>query len=164
MAKRLRPAISASHTIWMKAIHIPTSKVIGIAGWAKESSPVHNVWRRSAADHYDWKSSEGWTNAELEEIWKHVDVEVWEKQFGGADEIREAFLKGKEHWYLAPLITWPDWQGRGVGRYLLDEGLERAEKEGLPIYLESEDTARAVYLRMGFKAVGKVNMIWTPRN
>ena len=111
--------------------------------------------------HYGWEESEGWTDAEVEEMWAHVDVEAWGNMFDGNDAIREEYFKGEPHWYLASLMTWPEWQGRGIGRLLLDDGIGVAEGESpeLPLYLESSDMARAVYRRMGFEPIGKKNMV-----
>lgn len=58
------------------------------------------------------------------------------------------------HWYLEVLGVRPEAQGHGVGTQLLGLGLARAERAGLPCYLE---TARrqnvGYYARFGFQVV-----------
>jgi ribosomal protein S18 acetylase RimI-like enzyme len=58
------------------------------------------------------------------------------------------------HWYLEVLGVRPEAQGLGVGTQLLGLGLARAERAGLPCYLE---TARrqnvGYYARFGFEVV-----------
>ena len=70
-------------------------------------------------------------------------------------------MKGEPHWFLAPLCTWPEYQGKGVGRRLLQWAIDIADAQDpvTPLYLESADYARAVYMHMGFVPQGKVNMV-----
>lgn len=102
-----------------------------------------------------------WTDDEIEEMFAHVDDEAWSAQFAKDDETRRQIFGGEGHWYLAPLLTWPEWQGRGVGKRLLEWAIERADggEEVVPMYLESAPSARAVYLHCGFLPVGEVNFV-----
>jgi ribosomal protein S18 acetylase RimI-like enzyme len=63
----------------------------------------------------------------------------------------ERLHPSRPHWYLEVLGIAPDAQGVGLGRRLLEPGLARADRAGLPCYLE---TARydnvAFYERFGF--------------
>jgi len=56
------------------------------------------------------------------------------------------------HWYLMALGVSETYQGQGIGNLLIQPILERADKEGLPCYLETS-TERAVrfYQRNGFE-------------
>lgn len=57
-----------------------------------------------------------------------------------------------EHWYLALLATDPMLWRRGVGTALLQPGLDRADTDGLPCYLETQKEANlAYYRRFGFE-------------
>lgn len=59
-----------------------------------------------------------------------------------------------EHWYLSLLAVDPELQGRGLGGALLAPVLERADGEGLPVYLETQTDANvAWYGRHGFGLV-----------
>ncbi|MFD2093706.1 GNAT family N-acetyltransferase [Blastococcus deserti] len=60
-------------------------------------------------------------------------------------------------WYLPFIGVDPLVQGRGVGSRLLAAGLARADRDGLPAYLEaSTPRNRALYLRHGFDVVGEL--------
>lgn len=49
----------------------------------------------------------------------------------------------------------PAWQGRGIGRMLMDEVMRRARAAGAVIvWANGRDTAQSFYERVGFSAVG----------
>ncbi|MEZ0067020.1 GNAT superfamily N-acetyltransferase [Streptacidiphilus sp. MAP12-20] len=61
------------------------------------------------------------------------------------------------HWYLYIIGVEPDQQGHGIGAALLRAGLERADADGLPAYLESSDIANVpLYEHFGFEVTGAV--------
>ena len=65
----------------------------------------------------------------------------------------------EEHWYLEVLGTRPDRQGEGLGSVLIRKGLERAEQDGLPAYLESSKESNVPYYgRHGFAVTGTIEM------
>ncbi|KAF2735568.1 hypothetical protein EJ04DRAFT_464586, partial [Polyplosphaeria fusca] len=148
LASRLLPSFSTPGINWVKATLNASGKMIGVAGWAPPSTPIHNVWRRSAAHFYGWKDSQGWSDADVADMWAGTDIAAWDAECDGNDKVREEVMGGERHWYLAPLFVWPEWQGRGVGRLLLEWAMERADGEGVPMYLESAPHARAVYMRV----------------
>jgi GNAT superfamily N-acetyltransferase len=160
MAQRLTPAITDPHHCFMKAVYTPTGETVGIAGWTLPSNPnVHSLFRRSAVAHYSWAEKMGWSDADVDVMWSHVSNENWSERFAKDDAVRAEAVGGGRHWYLAPLLTWPGWQGRGVGKRLMDWAMKRADAEGEVMYLESRPSARAVYLHLGFEACGEYNMI-----
>ena len=58
------------------------------------------------------------------------------------------------HWYLESLGVHPRAQRRGRGRRVLRPGLERADADGLPCYVETSDPANEeFYRRLGFEVV-----------
>jgi GNAT superfamily N-acetyltransferase len=63
------------------------------------------------------------------------------------------------HWYLPVLGTAPAHQGRGLGSALLAPVLARADREGLPAYLESSKAKNVpFYRRHGFEVVGSIRV------
>ena len=56
---------------------------------------------------------------------------------------------------LAALGVDPDYQRQGLARMLMPYDLERADEDGLPIYLGSSVEATSVYPRLGFKVKGE---------
>jgi GNAT superfamily N-acetyltransferase len=61
-------------------------------------------------------------------------------------------------WLLDSLAVQPSAQGRGLGRALIDDGLIRARRDGIGVWL-STGTARnvAIYERCGFRVAQAVN-------
>lgn len=53
----------------------------------------------------------------------------------------------------------PAYQGRGAGKLLSKSVLDLAEKDGLPVYLESTDVAVRMYEKLRFRRVDKFEMM-----
>lgn len=136
---------------WVKATLTSTGEIIGVAGWVAPGNPIHNFWLSTASDFYGWREKFGWSDEEYEEMWKGV-APIWDEDIERNDELRKRVLGDEPHWYLAPLFTWPEYQGRGVGKKLLDWAIEQADATDppTPMYLESAPTAQAVYMHVGF--------------
>jgi len=61
------------------------------------------------------------------------------------------------HWYLEFLATDSHLRGRGIGSTLIGPGLERADADGLPAYLESSKFDNVpFYRRHGFEVLEEV--------
>jgi ribosomal protein S18 acetylase RimI-like enzyme len=61
------------------------------------------------------------------------------------------------HWYLPFIGVDPVHQGRGIGSALLRSGLDRADGDRLPAYLEASSARnRALYERHGFVVTGEI--------
>jgi ribosomal protein S18 acetylase RimI-like enzyme len=58
------------------------------------------------------------------------------------------------HWYLEVLSVRPEHQRQGLGSQLVTPILERADRDGVPCYLETADPANvAFYERFGFAVI-----------
>ncbi|GAA0798130.1 GNAT family N-acetyltransferase [Spirilliplanes yamanashiensis] len=56
------------------------------------------------------------------------------------------------HWYLVVLGVRPERHGRGLGSRIVQAGLDRADRDGVPAYLETSDPANVpFYRRFGFE-------------
>jgi ribosomal protein S18 acetylase RimI-like enzyme len=63
------------------------------------------------------------------------------------------------HWYLAALGVDPPYQGRGLGRALVRDGLDWADMDGKIAYLETETESNVgFYEALGFDVVEEVTM------
>jgi GNAT superfamily N-acetyltransferase len=64
------------------------------------------------------------------------------------------------HWFLSLLGTEPAMWGRGLGAALVEHGLARARRAGVPVHLDT-DSARNVawYRRFGFEVTGEVRVM-----
>ncbi|GHD26430.1 GNAT family N-acetyltransferase [Nocardiopsis kunsanensis] len=55
-------------------------------------------------------------------------------------------------WFLGTVGVHPGHQGTGLARAVIEPGLERAEAEGYPVFLETSDEKNVeIYQRLGFK-------------
>ena len=62
------------------------------------------------------------------------------------------------HLYLAALGVDPATAGTGIGGALLSQGLERADREGMPVFTQTmDDKAVGFYERFGFEVVREVD-------
>ena len=63
------------------------------------------------------------------------------------------------HWYLLALGVDPESQGSGYGTALVSKGIERANRDNRPIYLETETEANAsFYERLGFETLDEITI------
>ncbi len=123
-------------------------------------------------DHGSADVAEGFAGAGL---WLpagvHADGEALENAFRDTaepdhlDDLLRTFEKMDEwhidepHWYLPLIGVEPIAQGRGVGGALLREATERADRDGLPAYLESSNPRNiSLYERHGFVVMGEIRI------
>lgn len=57
------------------------------------------------------------------------------------------------------MIVHPEYQGRGIGRRLLDEICNLADKAAQDIYLEASPVGTKLYLNAGFEKIGEISLI-----
>ena len=74
-------------------------------------------------------------------------------------DTHERLMNGREHYYLWGLVADPAAQHSGVGKALLTTLTEKADAEGMPIYLETHDQRNvAYYKQFGFELVCEVTI------
>jgi hypothetical protein len=70
------------------------------------------------------------------------------------EDTRERIMNKRPHYYLWGLVVEPSHHRSGIGTALLKPLIERADKEGVPVYLETHKEANvAYYERFGFSLV-----------
>jgi ribosomal protein S18 acetylase RimI-like enzyme len=86
----------------------------------------------------------------------NANVELLNWFFGSLDEKRNAFMvpRGKGYLYMALLAVDPKCQRMGVGRKLLEWGLEKADGEGLECWIEASPAGKPLYEKVGWREVG----------
>lgn len=64
------------------------------------------------------------------------------------------------HRHLTLVVVDPTYQGKGVGRALIEWGTSHADASGppMPCYLESSEAAIKVYEKLGFESVEELEM------
>jgi ribosomal protein S18 acetylase RimI-like enzyme len=76
------------------------------------------------------------------------------RYFGEHVESLHKKLVPRRHWYLQVIGVEPGEQGRGYGGRLMRPGLARADREGLPCYLETQNEQNlALYRHYGFEVI-----------
>lgn len=73
-------------------------------------------------------------------------------------EAADGFVGISEMWKLHNLCVHVDYQRRGIGSMLIEWGKEQAEKEKVPIGLESSTAARSTYLKNGCREFGRLHI------
>lgn len=69
-------------------------------------------------------------------------------------DIRRKHLMPSPHWYLSAVGVDPGRQGEGLGSALVGSGMARADRDGRPIYLETETESNVrFYRRLGFEVI-----------
>lgn len=73
---------------------------------------------------------------------------------GEFDASRAAHVDGP-HCYVPLLGVRPDFQGKGLSRAVMQPVFDRADRDGVPVYLETVPEANvAIYRKLGFALVG----------
>lgn len=74
----------------------------------------------------------------------------------GFDEARARHMGERPHWYLHLLGVRTHEQGKGLSRCVLEPIYNLADKERVPIYLETMPEANIpIYLKLGFELLGR---------
>ncbi|EOA81759.1 uncharacterized protein SETTUDRAFT_98254 [Exserohilum turcica Et28A] len=165
LVQRLMPVLAHGQFTFLKAVLASTGETVGAACWGHpDTKTTHDAFRRSALAHYGWQSSLGLSDTVVDQMWSGVSSD-WESGLEQDDEERARVMQGEAHWYLALLITWPAFQGRGVASRLIRWGLQRADRgdKATPVYLKTSMKGREVYRHYGFAGVGESSMVRRPQ-
>ena len=72
------------------------------------------------------------------------------------DQKRKAVVPDP-HWYVSAIGVDPAHQGEGLGSRLIAAGVDRADRDGRPIYLETETRSNVVfYEQRGFELIEEI--------
>ncbi|TGO63790.1 hypothetical protein BOTNAR_0096g00260 [Botryotinia narcissicola] len=66
----------------------------------------------------------------------------------------EAFPRRQNRWHVYSIVVLPEYQGKGIGRLLMEYILERAGKENVPAGLTASIEGEKLYRKLGFRMLG----------
>ncbi|KAF7551497.1 hypothetical protein G7Z17_g4993 [Cylindrodendrum hubeiense] len=75
--------------------------------------------------------------------------------FGGLTATHKRMMEDRPHWYLELIGVRKEWMGKGAASPLMRWGVERADEDGLPCFLEATPNGRGMYEKYGFRVVGQ---------
>ncbi|KAJ4305728.1 hypothetical protein N0V90_001259 [Kalmusia sp. IMI 367209] len=88
---------------------------------------------------------------------KGFDVGLHNHILTTRDAARPSWIKADAPcWILMHMVTHPAHRGKGAAGLLVKWGIEQAEKDGVPAYLEAGVMGRPIYERYGFVQVGEL--------
>ena len=67
-------------------------------------------------------------------------------------------MKGIPYILMHGLAVLPEWQGKGVGKRLLEWGIREADKKGLDCWVDASEAALGFFEKFGWKQVGSVEV------
>ncbi len=121
---------------------LPSGRIIGIAKWNFFTDPAAGLQNPFPID-----DPIPGGNADLG---KHF--------FGQLNRKRVEAIGGKKHFLVMMLAVDPEFQRMGVGKRLLEWGLEKADAEGLECWIDASQAGKGLYEKMGWKEVGVVEI------
>ena len=81
------------------------------------------------------------------------------ERFAAIGPLLQANTPPEQHWYLNLLGTHPHWQRQGLGTMVIAPIVETCDRDGLPLYLETETVANvAYYSHLGFTVRSEWNV------
>ncbi|KAL2207825.1 acyl-CoA N-acyltransferase [Sarocladium strictum] len=107
---------------------------------------AYGKWKPPGVPIEDPPSAEHWP--------QDGNSELGPRFFGRFAALHREIMQGREHWYLELVVTHKAAGGRGAARKLMEWGLERADRDGLPTFLEATREGEPIYeKKFGFKVV-----------
>lgn len=128
-----------------KCLDTDTGNIVGMASW-------DIFWRPGEDNGWERPAGIPWLEGEEKKRCEGILNSMW--------DIRDK-LFGKQHRYiyLSVIAVDPEHQRRGIGRLLMQWGIDIAEKLDLPIYTESSESGLRLYESVGFERLTHVRLI-----
>ncbi len=134
-------------------VYSPTSKIEGVAKWLPPRKEHMGIWRtirsggiKIGIDLTKQKDERKYSPRKIEKITNNIV------------RIHKELMK-EPHWYLACIGVDPDHQGKGYGSKLIKPMLERIEKTGYPVFLETNFEGNVgLYEHLGFDLIDETKI------
>jgi len=72
--------------------------------------------------------------------------------------VQEEWMAGKQYIHIGTAVTHPSHQRKGVGSALVRWATSKADRDGVPCWIQSSPVAHGVYYHCGFRDVGRLEM------
>ncbi|KAJ5900014.1 Acyl-CoA N-acyltransferase [Penicillium taxi] len=118
---------------------LETGKVVAFAKWIQPTSADSDIDTNQHEASVTWPTSS--------------DKDLCTLFFGMMEASHHRLMGNRPHFYLDILGVHPSYQGRGLAGKLLRWGLERADEQGVEVYLNATPSGRPVYAKHGFQAL-----------
>ncbi len=110
-----------------------------------------------------WDAPGCWKHSRLQEALMIPSfIRVFGSRIGIGQELSEMMKREhpeEPHWYLAMIGSDPSVRGQGFGKALMQAGLDRADADHAPAYLESTKPDNIPYYqRFGFEVTGELTV------
>ncbi|KAK8110131.1 uncharacterized protein PG998_006588 [Apiospora kogelbergensis] len=130
------------HSRYMLAINDSLTgddAVVALAKWVAPSAPP------KAPEAADWPSKTDWPEG--------ADAALGVEFFGTLEKKHKEHMGARPHWYLELLAVRKSYHGKGLGKQLLNWGLERADQDGVEAYLQASPAGAPLYRKCGFEDI-----------
>lgn len=151
--QRMMPDTPQAAKAWAEAtqhaIDDPNTICLVVTDTSTGAIVAHGRWVRPKAEgekDQPGNEEDRWGDSFMEAC----DSKMAEDLFGAFHKNREQFMGEEKHWYMELLLTHPDYQGKGCGSMILRHGLELADRDQLPCYIDSSPMGKALYEKLGW--------------
>lgn len=127
---------------------INSGEVLGIAWWDRNEDPPET--KAEIDEAYNKAHEQREHDPPVQGMNKELDQAYYRASFYSEMQT----VAGRPYTCLRVLAVSPKHHRRGVGTKLLRQGLEKADRLGLPVYLDCGVMGKPLYERYGFKNVG----------
>ena len=78
--------------------------------------------------------------------------------YSNLHKVENEQLKGEPYMLMHRFAVLPEWQGKGVGKRLLEWALEKADKHGFNCWVDVSEGALGLFEKLGWEQVGAVEV------
>ncbi|KAF2673190.1 hypothetical protein BT63DRAFT_410226 [Microthyrium microscopicum] len=138
MAEERTKVLGSPATRAFKAVDSETGKIVAASVWKRYPEGRSNEEFLAELD-----STSNFAPEQNVEAWKAVSAHLL--------QLRMNIIGARPHLFLSGLIVDPEYQGKGIGKLLMQWGVEEADRYGLFGYIESSEAGKPLYAKYGFK-------------
>lgn len=127
-----------------------TNEILGVSWWSQADHPPQTKQEIDARYSEAKKDRSGGVEVD------GMNVALEDAFFQAAFYSEAETTGGAPYMSLKLLAVRPEYARKGVGTLLLEHGLEKVDRLGLPAFIHAGVQAKALYERYGFESVGEM--------